>query len=120
MTRPVHRIEGYVHHDGRIGVLVEFGLDFESSVGTEGFARFAKDVAMHIAARAPASVADLLDQPFVRDESMTLRQLVQSASRELRDPVSVIRFVRWDTASGHDDDPMPPRSPAVIKRMASG
>ncbi len=46
----------YIHAGGRIGVLVEVGYDNEATRKNEGLATFIKDIAMHVAAAAPAHV----------------------------------------------------------------
>jgi elongation factor Ts len=111
-----HYIESYVHN-GRIGVLVE--LDVSDSIVTriDGFTSLAKDIAMHIAAEAPASVAELLLQQFVKDPSLTVGQLISKAANELREQIAVRRFVRWDSEPAKPENTEPPRSPAVIYRL---
>jgi elongation factor Ts len=107
-------IHAYVHQ-GRIGVLVELGADSDFALRTSGFAVFAHDVAMHIAALEPASVLDLLEQPFVKDNSLTVGELLARLATALRERVAIIRFVRWDTC-GPPPGPEPPRAPAVARR----
>src|SRR5262245_24123236 len=88
-------IESYVHQ-GRTGVLLELGVGSRTSVDFEEFSRLAKDLAMHIAASDPADVNALLLQPFVKDLSVTVAQRLSQVSAELRDEVTVRKFIRWD------------------------
>ena len=66
MDYPNHFIESYVQNGG-IGVLVELGISDSVVTRSDAFTRLAKDLTMHIAAMAPTSVEELLQQPFVKD-----------------------------------------------------
>lgn len=46
-------ISSYVHHNGRIGVLVEVQCQSDFVARNKDFQQFAKDIAMHIAAGSP-------------------------------------------------------------------
>jgi elongation factor Ts len=50
-------IIGTYNHDNRIGVLVEVNCETDFVARTEGFTELVKDVAMHVAAAAPAYVS---------------------------------------------------------------
>ncbi|HEV8266396.1 MAG TPA: translation elongation factor Ts [Gemmatimonadales bacterium] len=49
-------IGSYVHHDGRIGVLVEVNCETDFVARTEDFRALAKDLALHIASAKPLAV----------------------------------------------------------------
>ena len=51
------RIVSYVHHTGKVGVLVEIATNTDFAANSEEFIAFANDVAMHIAAEGPTFVA---------------------------------------------------------------
>jgi elongation factor Ts len=51
------RVEAYVHHSGKVGVLVEIATNTDFAANSEEFREFARDVALHIAASAPLYVA---------------------------------------------------------------
>ena len=110
-------IFSYVHA-GRIGVLVEFGVSPHASE-ENAFLSLAKDVAMHIAASAPGSMEDLLQQPFVKEPSVTVFELLNESSIVLTEEVSITRFVRWTAEMEKPMETEPPKSPAVIHRLAS-
>jgi elongation factor Ts len=50
-------IEAYVHHSGRIGVLVELNCETDFVARTEDFRLLAREVALHVAAAAPLAVS---------------------------------------------------------------
>ena len=49
-------IGSYVHHDGRIGVLVEVNCETDFVARTEGFRTLVKELALHIASAKPLAV----------------------------------------------------------------
>lgn len=51
------RIECYVHHSARIGAMVEVAANTDFAAKSDDFVRFAKDLAMHVAASNPRYVA---------------------------------------------------------------
>jgi elongation factor Ts len=51
------RVECYTHHSGKIGAMVEITANTDFAAKSDDFIRFAKDLAMHIAASNPRYVA---------------------------------------------------------------
>ncbi len=88
---------GLVHsyvHNGRIGVLVEVRAETDFVVRSEPFQELAHELAMHIAAAAPANVEELLAQPYVKDESRTVKDVVNEVIAKTGENVSVSQFAR--------------------------
>jgi len=111
----MHIIDSYIHN-GRVGVLVELSAESDYATRTDEFKTLARDIAMHIAASSPLSVASLLEQPFIKEPACSVGQLIAKLSSSLRERVSVVRFVRWDTEFVQPAEPEPPKSPAVALR----
>jgi len=70
-------ISAYIHNE-RIGVLLLLRCETDFVSRGEHFKKTAHEIAMHIAAMAPESVEALLMQPFIRDESKTVEDLVKT------------------------------------------
>jgi len=51
------RVVAYVHHTGKVGVLVEIACNTDFAAKSAEFLQFANDVAMHIAAEGPRYVS---------------------------------------------------------------
>jgi len=51
------RIEAYVHHSGKVGVLVEVACNTDFAAKSNDFLEFSRDLAMHIAAARPRYIA---------------------------------------------------------------
>jgi elongation factor Ts len=113
MSHPHRVIESYVH-GGRIGVLLEIGLDTSFTAGLPEFKQLAKDLALQVAAVPVGTIEELLAQVYVKDNALTVAQILGNASRQLGERIAVTRFVRWDTEAPQPSEP--PRTPAVAAR----
>jgi elongation factor Ts len=88
---------GLVHsyvHNGRIGVLVDLRAETDFVVRSEPFQELAHALAMHIAAAAPTNVEELLAQPYVRDESRTVKDIIGEVIAKVGENVVVNNFSR--------------------------
>ncbi|MGB3975386.1 MAG: translation elongation factor Ts [bacterium] len=134
------RIGSYIHHSGKLGVLVEIQCETDFVAKTDEFEELIRDVAMHIASmnpryvssedipedvlerekdiykgqvlemgNKPANIVDkivqgkltkfyslvcLLDQPFVKDDSMTIQELLKGKIAKLGENIVIKRFSR--------------------------
>ena len=88
------RVEAYTHL-GKIGVLVEVNCETDFVANTPEFAAFCKDVAMQVAAAHPASVESLLTQPFIKNEALTIRDLLNSLVAKTGEKIVISRFTRF-------------------------
>ena len=136
-------VQSYIHHNGKLGVLVEVNCETDFVARNEDFRNLVKAIAEHIAAgvpspavavtreQVPAELVDrerrifteqaaesgkpqniiekmvqgrvdkfykevvLLDQPWVRDDSRTIGDLVREASSKTGENIVVRRFARF-------------------------
>ena len=78
------RVGSYVHHNGRIGVLVEINCQTDFAAKTEEFKSFAKDIAMHIASANPKYVSrDDVPEGLVARETAIITQEAQDSGKPL-------------------------------------
>jgi elongation factor Ts len=105
-------VDSYIHAGGRIGVLVEVNCETDFVANTEDFRQLARNVAMQVAAMSPQVVSAedrkateiegpdeevcLLSQPFIRDASRTIADLIQETVAKTGENVRVRRFVRFE------------------------
>jgi elongation factor Ts len=72
-------VESYIHGEGRIGVLLEVNSETDFVARTPGFREFVRNVAMHVAATNPVSVAPSeVPQALVERE----REVLTAKARE--------------------------------------
>lgn len=88
-------VHSYVHNE-RIGVLVDVRAETDFVVRSEPFKKLAHDLAMHIAAAAPADVDALLGQPYVKDESKTVADVVNDVISRVGENISIRAFYRLE------------------------
>ena len=69
-------VASYIHPGSRIGVLLEVNCETDFVARTDDFQKFAKDVAMHVAAEQPAAVArqDIDEAVVAHERSIYLEQ----------------------------------------------
>lgn len=88
-------VASYIHAGGRIGALVEIASETDFVARGEEFQKLAQEVAMQVAAMAPADLDDLLAQAYIRDSSKTIKDLVTAVAVKTGENVSVRRFQRF-------------------------
>ncbi len=111
------KIESYIHFDNKIGVLVEINSETDFVAKNEEFCRFAKDMALHIAAVAPIYIKRedvpqeiiskesdkeafykkncLLEQPFVKNPALVIKDYLTEVIGKTGENIIVKRFVRF-------------------------
>jgi len=81
-------------HNGKVGVLVELLCETDFVARTEDFKSLAHELALQIASMNPSSVEELLSQEYIRDNTLTVDQLVKSVVGKLGENIQVGRFER--------------------------
>ena len=113
------RIETYVHNGAKMAAMVEINCETDFVARTPDFLELCKNIAMHVAAVNPKYVTTdevpeaevaasgltaakyyeevvLLKQPYVRNPSQTIEEMIQAAVAKLRENVVVRRFTRYE------------------------
>lgn len=85
------RVEAYIHHSGKIGVLVEVDTATDFAANSEAFREFLKNLAMQIAAARPRWIAPEDVPPEVIEQEKEI--LRKQAEREGKPPHIVERIV---------------------------
>ena len=88
-------VKAYVHNE-RIGVLLDVRAETDFVVRSEPFQELAQELVMQVAAMDPQTVEELLEQPYVRDESRKVQSLVQDVIARVGENVRVNRFIRYE------------------------
>lgn len=86
-------IHSYVHN-GRIGVLLDLRAETDFVVRSDPFRDLVHNLAMHIAASAPKDTEELLKQPYIKDESKTVKDLINEVIAKVGENVTVNQFSR--------------------------
>jgi len=101
-------IDSYIHA-GRIGALIELNCETDFVARTDDFKTLAREIAMQVAATNPSRISaseastdgtdgdvPLLDQPYIRDASKTIQELVNETIAKVRENVVIRRFARFE------------------------
>ena len=112
-------IHSYIHHNRRLGALVEVNCESDFVARTDDFRKLAQQIALQVAAANPLYIsADeiavgaegdpkelcLLAQPFVQDESRTIQDLLSEVISKTGENIRVRRFARFELGR-YDDGP---------------
>lgn len=83
-------IETYIHAGGKLGVMVEVGCETDFVAKNSDFQEFAKNIAMHIAAAAPLSIAR---EEVPADALERERNIYTQQARESGKPENIIEKI---------------------------
>ena len=103
-------IEAYIHTDGRIGAMVEINCETDFVARTDEFKELAHNLAMQVAAMLPQFIsiddapsdieetetACLLHQPYIRDPSKTVQDIITETIAKVGENIKVSRFARFE------------------------
>ena len=88
-------IHSYVHNE-RIGVLVHLSAETDFVVRSEPFQKLAHDLAMHIAAVDAETLETLMAQPYIKDESKTIKDILNEVIAKVGENITINRFCRME------------------------
>jgi elongation factor Ts len=103
-------IDSYIHA-GRIGAIVEVNCETDFVARTEEFQSLVHEIAMQVCAQDPIAISEddlpdgfegqpservLLLQPYIRDPSKTIRQLINETIGKTGENIQVRRFSRFE------------------------
>jgi elongation factor Ts len=142
-------VHAYLHHNNRLGVMLELNCETDFVAKTDQFRTLANDIALQIANLAPQvvkreevpqatidterdlqrrraleegkpeNVVDrivdgrmgkffeelvLLEQPFIKDDSKTIGDLITQAIAELGENITISRFARFAVGEGNGQE----------------
>lgn len=85
-------IDSYIHANKKLGAMVEVLCETDFVARNSEFQKFAHDLAMHVAAAKPETAEDLLDQPFIKDSAIIVKDLINQYIAKLGENIQVGRF----------------------------
>lgn len=88
-------IFSYVHNE-RIGVLIDLRAETDFVVKSDPFRQLVKELAMQIAAMAPQNTEELLNQPYIKDESKKVQDLINETIALVGENIKINNFARLE------------------------
>jgi len=89
-------IESYIHPDKRIGAMVELRCETDFVAKSKDFKELAHELCLQISAMNPEENS-LLSQPWIKDETKIIRELIDEYVAKLGENIIVKRFIRYET-----------------------
>lgn len=89
-------IFSYVHHNRRIGTLIELRSETDFVSGNEDFKKFGAELAMQLAFSKVDSVDAFLKEVYIRDGKKTIDDLIKDAILKFGENIKIARILRWD------------------------
>jgi elongation factor Ts len=104
-------VDAYIHTAGRIGAMVEVNCETDFVARTDEFKELAHCLTIQVAAQAPQYVSEedipegadvvpaeacLLSQPYIKDPSLTIKDLITETIAKTGENIRVSRFVRYE------------------------
>lgn len=87
-------IGGYLCPECGVGALVEVNCETDFVAKTNDFKAFVNAIAQQIAKKNPATVEDLMTEPYFEDESMTVDAKLNAVVAKVGEKIKIRRFVR--------------------------
>jgi len=81
-------------HGGRVGVLVEVLCETDFVAKTEDFKYLAHELSLQVASMNPEGREELLKQPYIRESSQSIEDLIKSYVAKLGENIQVGKFSR--------------------------
>ena len=88
-------IKTYTHND-RVGVVLRVGCETDFVARSEPFQQLVHNLAVHIVAMNPANVEELMAQPFVKDEKVSIENLVKETIAKTGENIKIDEFYRLE------------------------
>jgi elongation factor Ts len=104
-------IDAYVHHNRKLGALIELNCETDFVAHTDEFRQLAYDLAMQVAASSPQFITAeempakseldpklvcLLQQPFIKDPDRTVEEIIADTIGRVGENIIVRRFARFE------------------------
>jgi len=89
-------IASYVHHNGRVAATVSLLCETDFVAKNEEFKRLAYEIAMQVCSMKPKNSIELLEQAYIRDNSLTIETLIKQKIALLGENIRLGEFVRLE------------------------
>ncbi len=83
-------------HGGKIGVVLEINCESDFVAKNDEFKNLAHEVAMQVASMNPKGVNELLEGKYIRDDSVTVKNLIDQAVGKIGENIQIKRFIRFE------------------------
>jgi elongation factor Ts len=89
------RVATYTHTTGMVGAMVELLCETDFVAKNEEFIGVSRDLCLQVVAMDPATVEDLLEQEFIKDGSLKIKDIVTALSAKFGENIKIGRMARF-------------------------
>jgi len=90
------RVATYTHSTGKIGVMVEMLCETDFVAKNEDFVALSRDLCLQVAAMNPENAEVLLEQEFIKDSSVKIKDLVTALNAKFGENIKIGRITRFE------------------------
>ncbi|MEK7203521.1 MAG: elongation factor Ts [Patescibacteria group bacterium] len=88
-------VESYIHNTKKIGAIVVLHCETDFVAKNPEFQELAHSLAMQIASMAPKDIDELMKQSFIKDQELTVKELINQYIAKLGENIKVGDFSRF-------------------------
>lgn len=88
-------IVSYIHQNSKIGSMVSLKCETDFVTKNDIFIKLANDIALHVAALNPININELINQPFIKNESISINDYIQQVIAKIGENIKIDNFVRF-------------------------
>jgi len=88
-------VETYVHPNKKIGAMIELRCETDFVAKSKDFKELAHELCLQITAMNPEDDG-LLSQVWVKDESKTVKELIEEYIAKIGENIKIERFIRYE------------------------
>jgi len=82
-------VEAYIHANKQSGTIIVLTCETDFVARNDDFQKLAHEIAMQVCAMSPKDVKSLLEQPWIRDESKKIGDLVKEAIAKFGENIKI-------------------------------
>ncbi len=88
-------VYSYIHNTGKVGSMILMACETDFVAKTNDFQSLCKEVAMQVCTDDYKDVKELLNAPYMREESKTIQDLVNEITAKLGEKLELKKFVKY-------------------------
>jgi len=88
-------IESYIHPGKKVGAMVELRCESDFVARSDDFQKLAHELCLQVAAISPEEIP-LPEQPWIKDESKSIKELIDEYIAKFGENIILKKFVRYE------------------------
>lgn len=89
-------VDAYLHPNAKTGVLLDLRCESDFVVKSPEFKNLAHEICLQIAAMNPSEEISLLSQPWIKDDTKTIKNIVEDTVAKVGENIEIKKFARFE------------------------